>query len=75
MPSLYERQVQGFRKDIRKWVDEYIQEGKEEGERKSIKKVVKNLIDNNSSDEFIMKITNITKNELEEYKKELLVNN
>ena len=52
MPSLYERQVQGFRKDIRKWVDEYIQEGKEEGkeegERNSIKKVVKNLIDNNS---------------------------
>lgn len=79
MPSLYERQVQGFRKDIRKWVDEYIQEGKEEGkeegERNSIKKVVKNLIDNNSSDEFIMKITNITKNELEKYKKELLVNN
>lgn len=66
MSSLYERQVQGFRQDIKNWVNEYIQEGK----RESIKTIVKNLIANNSSDEFIIKITNITKSELEEIKKE-----
>lgn len=74
MSSLYEEQVQGFREDIRKWVGEYIKKAENDGKRQSIKNVVKNLINNNSQDEFILKITNITENELKELKKELSMN-
>ena len=66
MSSLYERQINGFRQDIKNWINESKYDVK--------KDVVKNLIANNSSDEFITKITNITKKELQEMKKELLVN-
>ena len=74
MSSLYEEQVQGFREDIRKWVGEYIEKAENDGKRQSIKNVVKNLINNNSQDEFILKITGITENELKELKKELSMN-
>ena len=74
MSSLYEEQVQGFREDIRKWVGGYIEKAENDGKRQSIKNVVKNLINNNSQDEFILKITGITENELKELKKELSMN-
>lgn len=66
MPSLYEKQIQGFKQDVKNWV--------EESEHETLRKIVENLIANNSSDEFILKITNITKSELEKIKKELLIN-
>lgn len=66
MPSLYDRQLQGFRKDVKNLVNS--------SKNEAIKEVVKNLISNNSSDEFIIEMTNITKSELEKLKKEFLVN-
>lgn len=70
MANLYEKQVERFKKDIRECIKKYTENEK----NKIVKEIIKNLINNNSSDEFILKVTNISKSELEEYKKELLVN-
>lgn len=63
MSSLYERLVNEFRENIKK--------EKEEGRMEALREITKKLIKNHVSDQIIMESAQITKEELEEYKKEL----